>query len=435
MDTERTNAFGDRLLDLVTGHVLTMLISVGHRTGLFEAAARGPATSDELAERAGLDERYIREWLGAMVTGEIVEYRPETGRSCLPAEHATLLTGARAGNIGPVTGTLRTLSALLPQVERCFTTGGGVPFAEFAAVAGDTLGGSWRHVYDEQLIDGFLARVEGLPERLRAGARVLDLGCGTGHAINLMAQSFPASEFVGLDLAPDAVALAESERVAMALDNAVFAVADAAELTATPTFDVITAFDAVHDLHAPDVALRRVHDALAPDGVFVMVDARFSSRVENNLGNPYAALSYGISLLFCVPTSLADGGAGLGAMWGQELAGEMLAAAGFGDVRILDSPRPQNCIDVCRSGASRPRCSRGRTGRTCSWPRTGRRRPGATAAGPARCEVFVGCSVPVRSPLPSSPVRPALSASPVRRASAPRPACRPPAGSSGRRGS
>lgn len=308
--------------EMLTGHMLTLLVNIGHRTGLFAAAARGPATSAELAERAGLEERYVREWLGAMVTGEILELDPVTGRVSLPAEHAALLVGATAANIGPATATMRTMGALVPEVERCFTAGGGVPYATYAALAGDALGGSWRHVYDEQLIDGFLGSVSGLHNTLRAGARVLDLGCGTGHAINLMAQAFPASQFVGLDNAPDPLAAAEAERAELDLPNARFVRGDAAQLAAEPSFDVITAFDAIHDQRSPATVLERVHNALAPGGVFVMVDVKASSLLENNIGDPYAALNYGISLLFCLPTSLADGaGAGLGAMWGRELAG------------------------------------------------------------------------------------------------------------------
>jgi SAM-dependent methyltransferase len=347
-DPDRTRAFGERLLGLLTGGMLSMLIGIGHRTGLFEAAARGSATSAELAERAGLHERYVREWLGAMVAGAIIEYDPADRRYTLPSEHAALLTGATARNIGPVASNLRTLGAVMPQVERCFTEGGGVPIAEYAAVSAGGLGETWRHVYDEHLVDGFLGRVPGLLERLRAGARALDLGCGTGHAVNVMAREFPLSTFDGFDIATAAIADAKAERVAMRLPNAAFTVADAAELAPPRPYDVITAFDAIHDQAAPEAVLRRVHDALAPGGVFVMVDTTFASRLEDNTANPYAPLSYGISLLFCVPTSIATGGTGLGAMWGRELARTMLADAGFTDVQVLDSPRPQNCIYVCR---------------------------------------------------------------------------------------
>jgi SAM-dependent methyltransferase len=351
VDPDRTRAFGQQLLGLLTGGMLTMLIGIGHRTGLFEAAAQGPATSAELAERAGLHERYVREWLGALVTGRIMEYDPANGRYTLPVAHAVLLAGATSRNIGPVANSLRTLGAVLPQVERCFTDGGGVPIAEYAAVSAGGLGETWRYIYDEHLVDGFLGRVPGLLDRLRAGTRVLDLGCGTGHAVNVMAREFPRSTFDGLDIATDAIADAEAERSALELANAAFAVANAATLAPDRPYDVITAFDAIHDQAAPEVVLRRVRDALAPGGVFVMIDTNFSTRLEDNTGNPYAPLSYGISLLFCVPTSIATGGSGLGAMWGQERAREMLADAGFTEVQVFDTPRPQNCMYVCQAGA------------------------------------------------------------------------------------
>ncbi|MER6799941.1 class I SAM-dependent methyltransferase, partial [Amycolatopsis mediterranei] len=132
------------------------------------------------------------------------------------------------------------------------------------------------------------------------------------------------------------------------LPNAGFAVGDAAELTADPPYDVITAFDAIHDQDRPDVVLRRIRHALAPDGLFFMVDTNFSSHLERNVGNPLAALTYSISLMYCTTTSLAEGGAALGAVWGTEKASEMLADAGFRHVEVLESPRPQNCIYACR---------------------------------------------------------------------------------------
>jgi SAM-dependent methyltransferase len=333
-DPDRTRAFGDKLLGLLTGGMLTMLIGIGYRTGLFEAAARGPATSAELAERAGLHERYVREWLGAMVTGGIMEYDPTDGRHTLPAAHAVLLTGATSRNIGPVANSLRTLGAVLPQVEQCFTDGGGVPIAEYAAVSAGGLGETWRHVYDEHLVDGFLGRVPGLLDRLRTGARVLDLGCGTGHAVNVMAREFPRSTFDGLDIARDAIADAEEERARLGHANATFAVADAAELAPDQPYDVITAFDAIHDQAHPAQVLANIYRALRPGGVFLMVDVKASSRVEDNVGAPFASYKYTVSTMHCMSVSLGLNGVGLGTVWGQQLATSMLADAGFGDVAV-----------------------------------------------------------------------------------------------------
>jgi hypothetical protein len=195
-DAEGTAAFGRRLLDLLTGHALTTLIGIGHRTGLFDALAPAPATGPELAARAGLHERYVREWLAGLVTGGVLDHDPATGRYRLPPAHAPLLTGERAANIGPAVGTLDLLASVRPGVERCFAEGGGVPYATYAATAervGVAMGDSRRYLYDEHLLDGFLGAVPGLLDRLAAGARVLDLGCGTGQVVCLLAAAFPAS--------------------------------------------------------------------------------------------------------------------------------------------------------------------------------------------------------------------------------------------------
>lgn len=351
MDRDQPSSFADHLVGTLTGGALTLLISVGYRVGLFEAAAPGPATSAVLAARAGLQERYVREWLGAMVTGGFFGYDQATGRYHLPPEHARLLTGDGAANAAPVATMLRALGGALPDLERCFTDGAGLAPADFAphfAAAGARPGDTWRRIYDEHLVRGFLGAVPGLTARLAAGARVLDVGCGTGHAVTVAARAFPASRFLGLDIDEHMVAMAAAERAGLGLDNAAFLVGDAAALPARPRFDLITAFDAVHDQHSPAQVLAQVRAALAPGGVFVMVDAKFSSDLAGNIGNPLAALCYAISVLYCTPVSLAGGGAGLGAMWGTERAGQMLAEAGFGQVEMLDSPRPQNCIYACR---------------------------------------------------------------------------------------
>ncbi|MDX3193999.1 methyltransferase domain-containing protein [Streptomyces sp. MN03-5084-2B] len=337
--------FAAHLTATMTGSALTMLIGVGHRTGLLAAAARGPATSAGLAERAGLQERYVREWLGAMVTGGIFGY---DGREyTLPPEHAKYLLGDTSANLMPSLLTLSAFTGILPELERAFAEGGGVPRSAYGPhleSLGARTGDSWKHIYREQLVDGFFGAVPGLKERLTAGARVLDLGCGTGNAVSVAARAFPASHFTGLDINPNVVEQAQEHH----LPNTEFVVGDAAELTADPPYDVITAFDAIHDQDRPDVVLRRIHGALAPDGLFFMVDTNFSSHLAKNVGNPLAALTYSISLMYCTTTSLAEGGAALGAVWGTEKASEMLADAGFRHVDVLGSPRPQNCIYACR---------------------------------------------------------------------------------------
>jgi SAM-dependent methyltransferase len=344
-DPARAEAFAGRLFELYTGGLLSLMVDIGHRTGLFAAGAAGPATSAELADRADLQERYVREWLGAMVTGGIVDHDPATGTYRLPAEHAACLTGPGSANLAPFSRLGTHLAKHVDAVARAFQEGGGVPYAEFRPEFTDVMDGLGRGVFDELLVDAYLPLVPGLPGRLAAGARVADVGCGTGHAIMLLAGAFPASTFVGYDLATDAIARARSEAAGLA--NARFEVRDVAGLTVEAPFDVVLVFDAIHDQVAPATVLERIHDALAPGGTFVMVEPRASSDLAGNLANPLAPLLYSVSTMHCLTVSLAGGGAGLGAAWGEELARSMLADAGFVDVAVHEAPGdPLNAVFV-----------------------------------------------------------------------------------------
>jgi SAM-dependent methyltransferase len=347
LDPARVEAFAGRLFELYTGGMLTFMVDIGHRTGLFAAAAAGPATSAELAARADLQERYVREWLGAMATGGILDHDPATGTFRLPAEHAACLTGRGSANLAPLSRLDTHLAKHVDAVARAFREGGGVPYAAFRPEFTDVMDALGRGVFDELLVEEYLPLVPGLGERLAAGARVADVGCGTGHAIVLLAGAYPASTFVGYDLAADAIARARSEAAAAGLANARFEVRDAVSLTVTEPLDVVFVFDAIHDQVAPAEVLERIHAALAPGGTFVMVEPRAASDVAGNLGNPLAPMLYSVSTLHCMTVSLAGGGAGLGAAWGERLARSMLAEAGFGDVVVHDAPGdPINAVFV-----------------------------------------------------------------------------------------
>ncbi len=350
VDADKVEEFAGRLLNLYASGLLTYMVDIGHRTGLFEAAAIGPATSQELAARAGRQERYVREWAAALATGHVLEYDPASRRFTLPAEHAACLTGAGASNLAPTSQVCTLLAPHVPAVAQAFIAGGGVPYEvfrpEFTSVM-DVLG---RGTYDEMLLDGFLPLTGALPELLTAGIRVADIGCGTGHCVNLMAAAYPASQFVGYDLAPDAIALARDEAASLGLSNASFDVLDVAALPVERGFNAVFAFDAIHDQADPAGVLHRVHEAVVPGGWFVMVDIKASSNVEDNIGNPLAPLFYSISTLHCMTVSLAVGGAGLGTAWGEQLARQMLADAGFVDVTVHDAPGdPLDLVYVCRT--------------------------------------------------------------------------------------
>lgn len=344
---EKTKQFAGKMLGLYTGAMLTQLIYLGYKTGLFDASAKGAATSEVLSERAGLQERYVREWLAAMVTGGIYEYDQTTGEYALPEEHATLLMGDHANNLCPHSQMITHFSTHLPRMLECFEQGGGIDYSEYRPGFTESMDDVWRRIFDNQLVDGFVSVVDGLEDALQNGIRVLDIGCGTGHALNVLAQNYPQSTFVGYDIAEDAIENANAEAQAMGLQNVQFEVKDVTQL-GDEKFDLITAFDAIHDQREPETVLAGVRDALTEGGTFLMIEFKFNSEVQDNIGNPFAPMYYSFSLMHCTPVSLASGGPGLGACWGEQVARDMLTTVGFSEVEVLDSPRPQNYIFVCR---------------------------------------------------------------------------------------
>ncbi|MGH3863228.1 class I SAM-dependent methyltransferase [Actinokineospora sp.] len=347
IDESKVEEFAGTLFDTYSKSLLTFMIDIGHRTGLFDAAAQGPATSAELAARAGLQERYVREWLGALTTGGVFEYDPGTAAYTLPAEHALCLSGGGSANLAPTSLITALLGSHLDELVTAFREGGGVSYDRFRPRFTSVMDGMSRGYFDGQLIDGVLPLTGDLPLRLDAGIRVADIGCGTGHAANLLAAAYPASEFVGYDLGADAVDQARAEAASMGLTNVRFEVQDVAALPSAPPFDAVFAFDAIHDQADPAGVLRAIHAALAPGGVFVMFDTKASSNLEDNVGNPIAPLLYSVSVLHCMTVSLAVGGAGLGTAWGQQLASRMLDDAGFDLVSISDVPDdPMDCLYV-----------------------------------------------------------------------------------------
>lgn len=332
---ETAEDFALRMMGTIDNASLTILISIGHQTGLFDAMAQlPPSTSAQIADSTGLNERYVREWLGGMTTGQVVEYDHDAGTYTLPSERAALLTRAAGpDNLARVAQFVPMLGEVEQKVVDCFHNGGGLAYSEyprFHALMAEESG----EVFDAALVDGILPLAEGLPERLRAGADVADFGCGSGHAVNVMAQAFGASRFTGIDFSDEGLAVGRAEAERLGLTNTTFESHDLAEMDVAEAYDVITAFDAIHDQVYPDRVLRNISRALRPGGVFLMVDIKASSQLEDNIGIPLATYLYTVSTMHCMSVSLAFGGAGLGTVWGRQLALSMLADAGFTDVKV-----------------------------------------------------------------------------------------------------
>jgi SAM-dependent methyltransferase len=315
------------------------MTSVGHRTGLFDTmAALPPSTSEEIAAKAGLNERYVREWLNAMTVGRFVDYDPASKTYLLPPEHAASLTRASGpGNLANMTQFESLMGGVEDDIVEAFQHGGGVPYSKFPKFQ-ELMGSMSAEVHDVALIDGELALVDGLLDRLKAGIDVVDIGCGQGHAINLMAKEFPASRFTGWDFSEEGIAAATAEAKSLGLTNTTFEVKDAAKIDAAQQFDLVTVFDAIHDQAKPDVVLQNIANALRDDGVFLCVDIAASSNVEENLDHPLGPMMYSVSTFHCMTVSLALDGAGLGNMWGEQLATQMFKDAGFTKVETHRVP-------------------------------------------------------------------------------------------------
>ncbi|MEU5954610.1 methyltransferase domain-containing protein [Streptomyces sp. NPDC047525] len=333
LDPVRQERFAERMVEVLNDSCLGYLCSLGHRTRLFDVlSGLPPATSERIAEAAGLDERYVREWLGGMTVGGFVEYAPEDGTYRLPPEHAaSLVRAAGPDNMASFLQDLALLGIVEDQVLESFHQGGGVPYSSYPRFQ-ELQAEETARVYDAALVEAIVPVAPGLPERLREGIDALDVGTGQGHAVILLAEAFPASRFRGVDMSETGIAAARAEAARRGLANVRFDVADSAELTGS--YDLITAFDVIHDLARPARTLSAIADALRDDGVFLMGDIAASSKLEENLDHPLGPALYTFSVFYCMTVSLGEGGAGLGTVWGRQTALRMLAEAGFGDVDV-----------------------------------------------------------------------------------------------------
>lgn len=337
LDAAKAGVFAERLLATLNQGALCLMISVGHRIGLFDVLRElAPATSSEIAAKADLNERYVREWLGAMVTGRIIDVDPSTTRFSLPPEHAAFLTRpAGADNLAVFAQYIPLLGSVEDDIVECFKKGGGVPYSKFPrfhAVMAEDSGQSVLSSLEAHI----LPLVPGLAERFDAGIQMLDVGCGRGRVINRLAELHPRSRFTGMDLSSEAILSAWEEAAEKKLRNVEFIVADLSRFDETAeiaAFDFVTTFDAIHDQAKPLNVLRGIYRTLRRDGIYLMQDIKGSSDVHKNLDHPLGPLLYTVSCMHCMTVSLAQNGEGLGAMWGEEKTREYLEMAGFSSVQ------------------------------------------------------------------------------------------------------
>jgi SAM-dependent methyltransferase len=343
VDQTKTAAFLAKVLSDTSGMTMTIMASIGDRLGLFKQLAKAPATSAQLAARAEINERYAREWLGAMTSTGYVEYDPASERFMLPAEHLPVL----AEENGPIFfgGIHQMLAGMvgpLNQLIQAFQHGGGVPQSAYDQNMWDGLERHTARWYEHLLIPVWVPAMPEVQAKLEQGALVADVGCGRGKALIKLAQAFPHSGYVGYDSFEPTIAQATaSAQAAGVADRVHFEQRDVS--TGLPEqYDVITTFDVIHDAIDPRRLLRTIRQALRSDGRYVCLDINCAEHLEGNAG-PLGSLFYGFSVLYCMTTSLAGHGEGLGTVGLPEgKLRELSREAGFSSVRRVPLENPFN---------------------------------------------------------------------------------------------
>ena len=323
---------------------VALMIHVGRRLGLYDALqGAGPLTSEELAQRTGLHERWLREWLRGQAAAGLVDYGQ--GRFELSPEAATVLADEdHLAFLGYVFDAIPHRAVIIERLPDAFRTGLGLSWDDKGDDSVESTESMFRNWYRQVLVPGALPLLDGMVARLEAGCRVADLGCGTGIALIEMAKAFPNSEFHGYEVSALSLARAEKNRAAAGTSNVFFHHVADDPLPTDGTFDLVTTFDCLHDMTRPDEAADSVRRALREDGVWFVVDIDGDAAFEGNLAKPAAPMLYALSVLSCMSSAMSEpGGAGLGTLGLPEPAlRELVTQAGFTRFRRLDISHPIN---------------------------------------------------------------------------------------------
>jgi 2-polyprenyl-3-methyl-5-hydroxy-6-metoxy-1,4-benzoquinol methylase len=346
IDQAKAEAFVGKVLGDTSAMAITIMAAIGDRLGLFKnLAAQGPATSAELAARTGIQERYAREWLGALASAGYLEYEPASQRFTLPAEHVPAL--AQEGGPFFFGGTHQMLTGLvkpLDQLVQAFRHGGGVPQSAYDDDMWDGLERFTNGWFENLLVQQWIPAMPEVQAKLEQGALVADVGCGRGRALIKLAQAYPTARYVGYDsFEPTIVRATANAEAAEVAARVRFQELDASQ-GLPEQYDVITTFDVIHDSAEPRGLLRAIRKALRPDGIYVCLEINSSDKLEENAG-PLGAMFQSISVLYCMTTSLANHGEGLGTIGLPESKMRAFCAeAGFGSVRRLPLENPFNIV-------------------------------------------------------------------------------------------
>lgn len=350
MDKNRVKAFADRAFTDMAGAMTAGMAYVGVKTGLFRAmAGKPPMTAAGVAAAAKLQPRYVEEWLKGMASAGYLDYDATARTFRLPDEHAFLLASDGTDHFaGGLFMMAPPMLSVAPQVAEAFEKGGGVPFAAYGAEGIEALDTINRGNYDNRLTSYWLKALPDAVAKLEAGGRALDVGCGVGRICIALARAFLRAEIAGIDLDAESIRRAEQAADEAGVGARIrFAVQSTADVDAGPGYDLVTAFDCIHDFAAPEKTLVEVRRLLKPDGVLFVAEPKAADRLEDNF-HPIGTMFYGFSLFHCMTQSLANGGPGLGTCMGPARLTQLLKDAGFGRVEPLDFRSQVNAFFAAR---------------------------------------------------------------------------------------
>lgn len=345
-DLEKTKGAAERVLSLLANTYVSAMVYLGDRMGLYRTMAGAePLTSEELARKTGLHERWIREWLHSQATAGLIDYQGE-GRFSLSPETALVLADeASPFFLAGGFCALPQQMAVLERLPESFKSGIGLPYDAFGPEGARGIERLLAPWFRTQLVPVALPKLEGIVPRLQAGAKVADVGCGGGVALIEMAKAYPHSTFHGYDISQHALARAEANKAQAGVRNVTFHNVTGSPLPEDASFDFLTTFDCLHDMPHPAVVMRAIRQAIKPSGTWLIADVHGQPTFEDNLAkNPLAPLMYSASVLSCLSSALSEpGGAGLGALgFPEPVARQMVTEAGFTRFLSHDFHNPIN---------------------------------------------------------------------------------------------
>uniref|UniRef100_A0A0G4IE80 Uncharacterized protein n=1 Tax=Chromera velia CCMP2878 TaxID=1169474 RepID=A0A0G4IE80_9ALVE len=349
-EKEAVQSYVENLFGYLGGAVFGTQIYLGDKLGLYKHLAEaGPQTPEQIAEAKGFSPRYVQEWLHGQASAKLIEFHESNGTYGLPA--AGLAVVKHPENIGADPfGSFTYLPELFRMAEdkipHCFQSGVGMTYDQYGRTCASGVKRFFAPWFETELVPALERHLPAVFKKLEEGALVADVGCGAGHALCVLAKRFPKSSFVGYDISLEALKVAKEEAAALGLPQERLDFKDAAKepLPDSPTYDLITTFDCIHDMAFPSKVVAAIRKAIKPDGTWFVSDIRGAPRPSDNYSHPMSPMLYSFSVMLCMTSALSEkGGEGLGTLGFHEgKAREMAKAAGFSSFEVVPIQHPMN---------------------------------------------------------------------------------------------